>query len=168
VVKVLAIVHDLIWRLPIRPPAHPTRGALAFVGVVTAGVALVQAFEWLRERSTVAGLLAILLFAAIPGSLWLNVSGRLPHDPRATWRDLLPGAVLVGFGVLVLHVLTVYRIVRQLESKSQTYGAIGAAIALLLWAYAFGRLLAGAAVVNAASWRRRHPPTVILEGELPR
>jgi uncharacterized BrkB/YihY/UPF0761 family membrane protein len=161
VVKVLAIVHDLIWRLPIRPVAHLTRAALAFIGIVTGGIILVQSFEWLRDRSAVAGLVAVVLFAAIPGGLWLWVSVRhLPRAPGATWRDLLPGAVAVGFGVLVLHVVTVYWIVRQLESKSETYGAMGAALALLLWAYVFGRVLAGGAVVNAALWYRRHAPVV--------
>jgi uncharacterized BrkB/YihY/UPF0761 family membrane protein len=158
VVKVLTTVHQLIWRLPIRPVAHRTRAALAFIAIVTAGLVLVQAFAWFRERSFVVGLVGVFALAAVPAGLWLRVSVRhLPHAPGATWRDLVPGAIAVGLGVLVLHVVTVYWIVRQLESQSETYGAMGAALALLLWAYVLGRVLAGGAVVNAAAWYRHHP-----------
>ena len=42
-----------------------------------------------------------------------------------------------------------YWITRVIESKSETYGAIGAALGILFWAYLLGRILAGAAILNA-------------------
>ena len=84
--------------------------------------------------------------------------------PEAGWRDLLPGAVLVGVGIQVLHFVTVYWITYLLESKSETYGAIGAAVAILFWAYLLGRIFAAAAVLNAGAWQQRHtasPPNPV-------
>jgi uncharacterized BrkB/YihY/UPF0761 family membrane protein len=62
--------------------------------------------------------------------------------------------VLVGVGLQCLHVFTVVWIVRSLEHKTEAYGAIGASLALLLWAYVLGRILTGSAVLNATLWRR--------------
>src|SRR5262249_56721413 len=60
-----------------------------------------------------------------------------------------------ALGVLVLHLVTVYWIAHQVESKTDTYGAIGAALAILLWAYLLGRLITASAVINASLWQRR-------------
>ena len=102
---------------------------------------------------------AEILFTVIPTALWLLLSMRFfVHSPGAGWRNLLPGAVLVGLGVQVLHFVTVYWITRVIESKSETYGAIGAALGILFWAYLLGRILAGAAILNAAAWQQQHGP----------
>ena len=54
----------------------------------------------------------------------------------------------------MLHLVTVYWIASQMEHKTDTYGAIGFALALLLWAYLLGRLITSAAVVNETLWTR--------------
>ena len=48
----------------------------------------------------------------------------------------------------------------EVESKSDTYGAIGTAVALLLWAYLLGRLVVGSAALNASLWRRQESRSV--------
>jgi uncharacterized BrkB/YihY/UPF0761 family membrane protein len=156
--KVLAITHALVWRQPGRRYPRLTRAALALIAVVTACLALVQLLIWLRGESFLVGFIGELLFVGVPGGLWLFFSWRhLAHAPDATWKDLLPGAVLIGVGVQILHFVTVFWITRYLASKSQTYGAIGSALAILLWAYLCGRLLAGSAVLNAAFYDRHEP-----------
>jgi uncharacterized BrkB/YihY/UPF0761 family membrane protein len=158
--KVLAVTHALAWQVPpprIRRLAKP---ALIFILIVTAALIVFQLILWLRDLSFIAGLFAEVLFIAIPTSLWLVLSLRFfAHAPGAGWRDLLPGAVLVGVGVQVLHFVTVYWIAHLLESKSRTYGAIGAALAILFWAYLLGRVLAASAVLNAGAWQQRHTPS---------
>ena len=47
-----------------------------------------------------------------------------------------------------------YWIASQIEHKTDTYGAIGFALALLLWAYLLGRLITSAAVINETLWTR--------------
>ena len=95
----------------------------------------------------------------LPIAVWLYASNNLPHDDDAPWWAMLPGSVMFGIGVLVLHLVTVYWIAREVENKSDTYGAIGVSLALLLWAYLLGRLIVAAAALDAALWRRRpqHP-----------
>jgi uncharacterized BrkB/YihY/UPF0761 family membrane protein len=103
---------------------------------------------------------------AVPMGAWVFVSVQMPHAPGVPWTAFLPGAVFFGVGIEVLHVVTVYWIASQVEHKTSTYGAIGFALALLLWAYLLGRLITTAAVVNETLWsryqeRRRgrsHPP----------
>ncbi len=154
--KVLAITHALVWRQPGRRYPRLTRSALALIVVLTAGLALVQFLNWARDQSFLVGFTGELLFIAIPAGLWLFFSWRhLAHAPDATWHDLLPGAVLIGVGVQILHLVTVFWITRLLASKSETYGAIGSALAILLWAYLCGRLLAASAVLNVAFYDRR-------------
>jgi uncharacterized BrkB/YihY/UPF0761 family membrane protein len=161
VLKVLAVIHALAWRVPVRRFPRRTRAAGVFILLVTLAIALVQGITWMRDESLVAGLTATILFIAVPTVIWLFVSLRLAHEPDAGWRDLLPGAVLVGVGLQILHLVTVFWIARQLESKSETYGAIGAALAILLWAYIVGRVLAGSAVLNAAIYERKRRVTVV-------
>jgi uncharacterized BrkB/YihY/UPF0761 family membrane protein len=51
--------------------------------------------------------------------------------------------------------VTVVWIANSLESKSQTYGALGAALTILLWAYLLGRLITAAAALNTVLWSGR-------------
>jgi uncharacterized BrkB/YihY/UPF0761 family membrane protein len=156
--KVLAAVHALAWQLRPKRMRKLTKPALAFIVIVTAGLVLIRLILWLRDQSFIAGFTAECLFIAVPTLLWLVISMRFfVHAPGAGWRDLLPGAVLVGVGIQILHFVTVYWITHLLESKSETYGAIGAALAILFWAYLLGRILAASAVLNAAVWQQRHP-----------
>ena len=53
-----------------------------------------------------------------------------------------------------MNVVTVYWISREIASKADRYGALGVALALLLWSYLLGRLIVAATVTNAALWRR--------------
>ena len=95
----------------------------------------------------------LLLFGVLV-VLWIVVSWLLPRAPETTWYDLLPGAVLLAVGAEVLQFLTIYFFSRYIEDKTQTYGAIGASIAILLWAYLLGRLIVASAFLNAERWRR--------------
>ena len=109
-----------------------------------------------KTDTAIGGLLLLILADGIYGVMWLFVSLRLPRESNATWKDMWPGAVLFGVGSLGLHLFTVYWIALQLENKSETYGAIGASLALLLWAYLFGRIVTASAVLNHARWHQTH------------
>ena len=167
--KVLAAVHALAWQLPPKRMRKLTKPALLFVLIVTGGLVLIRLILWLRDQSFIAGFTAEILFIAVPTLLWLVISMRFfVHAPGAGWRDLLPGAVFVGVGIQVLHLITVYWITHLLTSKSETYGAIGATLAILFWAYLLGRVVAASAVVNAAAWHQRHRIPFRLPATAPR
>jgi len=107
-----------------------------------------------RTRTGLVGWIAVVvLLTVVIAGLWMAGSLRVfPHPEDATWRGVIPGALLFAFGVELLHVVTVVWFAPYLQSKSQTYGAIGAAFAILLWAYLLGRVTTAAAALNAVMW----------------
>lgn len=152
--KVLRIVHALIWRTRAGKFARPSRAALVLVLLVTLAFALAVLLAQLRDRSLLLGIIGTALYIAIPVALWLLVSWHMPRPESLPWTALVPGALLFGVGTEVLHVVTIYWISHEVETKTDTYGAIGFALALLLWAYLLGRLITSAAVVNESLWTR--------------
>jgi len=152
-VKVLTIVHALVWDVPRAKLASATRAAVGFIALITLLVALSLAAVLIREHIAAAGLAALLIYLFAPFAVWWYASTWLPH------RDcpliaLAPGAALFALGVELLHIATVVWFPHYLDSKSEVYGTLGVAIALLLWAYLLGRLITLAAVLNAALWAR--------------
>ena len=117
--KALRAVHALIWQIPLRKAKRPTLAAVIFVGVVSVALGVVRLIAGLRDLSLPAGLLATFLFVLVPAVGWLIVSERgLPHAEEAARSDLWPGAILVGVGTQLLHILTVFWVVHLFESKS--------------------------------------------------
>jgi uncharacterized BrkB/YihY/UPF0761 family membrane protein len=155
-VKVLFIIHSLVWGIPIKRPKSTSKAAVVFIGFVTLALVLAAFVGWLHARSAIGGLFGIVLYILVPTATWLLVSWFLPHPEGCTWTDLLPGAIFFGIGVEALHVFTVYWIAHEISTKADRYGAIGIALSLLLWAYVLGRLIVATATLNAARWRISH------------
>ena len=80
---------------------------------------------------------------------------KLPHR-GSSWRDQLPGAVLVGLGTQLIHLAVVLYLAPKIGRSSELYGALGAATVLLLWLYLVARLIVAAAFLNAALWEHHH------------
>jgi len=152
--KVLRIVHALIWHTRAGKPASAVRAVGALVLIVTVSLALAMLVGKIRDASFILGIVATLLFIAVPVVAWLFVSWHMPHPDDLPWTALVPGALFLGLGLEVLHVITVYWIAHLVESKTDTYGALGFALAMLLWAYLLGRLVTTATVINESLWSR--------------
>ncbi len=151
--KVLRIVHALVWHTRAAKPRRSWVAVVSLLGIVMFGIALSSLIGVLRGQSFLIGLVATLLYVLIPVVLWTFVSWHLPHAD-VPWSALLPGAVVFGVGLEFMHLVTVYWIAHLVESKTETYGAIGFALVLLFWAYLVGRLITTAAVVNESLWTR--------------
>jgi uncharacterized BrkB/YihY/UPF0761 family membrane protein len=155
-VKTLFVVHWLVWGVP-----RAKHSGLRPVGTVVA-LALVMtvlsvATNALRTHAGLVGsLLVVILITGLAFVLWWWVSWQLPHA-LVSPRDLIPGAVFVALGADVMQALTTYWIGAVVARKSNTYGAIGIALAVLLWVYVFGRILVASAGINATLWRREQP-----------
>jgi uncharacterized BrkB/YihY/UPF0761 family membrane protein len=160
-VKVIYVVNALVWQVPERRIKSLSRSAVGLIVVVALSGALVQLTGWLRARSFIGGLAATLLVMLVPAVVWLVVSVRfLAHPEEVTWVQMIPGAALLGVGVEALSLLTVYWVAHLVSTKTETYGAIGTALAILFWAYVLGRVLTAASSLNASLWYRDHaPPT---------
>jgi hypothetical protein len=140
--------------LPITPMRNSTYAAFAFIGIVTIALALVALVGRVRTETGAGYGALIVVYTLVPIGVWLFISSKLPRAEGTTWATLLPGAVVFGIGTQILHLVTVLWIARSVSSKTETYGAIGAALALLLWAYLLGRVITASAALNAALWYR--------------
>jgi len=155
--KALYVVHWLVWRVPrVKPAGLAPR--LALIGLALVGSALGVAINDMRTASGAAGaVLAVLLTTGLSFAGWWWVSWKLPHAP-APARALIPGAVLMAVGADVLQLLTTYWIGNLVARKTDTYGAVGIALAVLLWVYILGRIMVASAGLNAALYYRRQNP----------
>jgi len=155
VLRALIGAHRLVW-LDVRAAApRPTlRASLSLLAVLLAFYVVSGLASAARASSGEFGLLATLVSGATYVGLWLLVSRRLPHR-GAGWSALLPGALLFGCGVEVLHLVVAYVIVPWALAKQGTYGALGVAAAILFGLFLTARLVVAAAVVNATLAARR-------------
>jgi uncharacterized BrkB/YihY/UPF0761 family membrane protein len=150
--RVFDASHSAIWDEP-RPRMKGLAPAGAFIGVAIAGFFVITLTARLRSAVPAAGISVTVLFAVIPFAGWVWASAHLAHRDAPTWA-LVPGGIVMALGVHIVHLFTVYYVSRQVTSKSETYGALGIAMSVLLWAYVVGRLVVFAAVTNAALWER--------------
>jgi uncharacterized BrkB/YihY/UPF0761 family membrane protein len=152
-IKVLRIVHGLVWEVPVPRPRGRSKGAVFIVLLLSAAVALSVAIHALSRHYLVGGIVVLVLYTLVPIGIWLYVSWLLPHQPVEIW-DLLPGAIVFGVGIAVLHAFTVVYFPHLVSAKSDTYGVVGIALVVLFWAYLIGRLMTVAVVLNAALYFR--------------
>jgi uncharacterized BrkB/YihY/UPF0761 family membrane protein len=155
VVKTLRAVHALAWRVPLRRLQRPTAAAGLFIAIITLVAAFTSLIGGVRHDRPFIGFVLGMSGIVVWGGGWLVVSWLLPRDPKTTWMDLAPGALLFGLVVWVLHLLTVFYFSRKISSASETYGAIGSAIGILLALYLVGRAMSASAVLNATLWDRK-------------
>ena len=153
--RALTGAHRLVWTdARTRAPKPKLVAALRLLllllsfGVVSATASALRASS--MELGVFATLVAIMPYAA----LWMLVSLQLPHRD-APWTALIPGAVLFGAGIELVHAVTVYLLTPYALAKQGTYGALGAAAALLVGLFLVSRLVVAAAVMNATLWERR-------------
>ncbi|HEX8803455.1 MAG TPA: YhjD/YihY/BrkB family envelope integrity protein [Acidimicrobiales bacterium] len=156
--KVLRATHALAWGQPMTKLPRAWTAAVATFAVVTLTVLAAAGTQALRQRSEGLGLGFAVAQVVLFAGLWLVASHLLPHDPRAGWTALLPGAVLVGVGVWALHLASVFLLARRVAKASALYGSLGVAAAILAWLYLLGRLLVASAMLNATIWERGRDP----------
>lgn len=153
--RTLWVATTLAWQLPLVKLRRPPRAAAMVVGFLGSALGLAAAANWLRSIDYGVGLITTLLLVVAYTVLAWVVLSILPRPPHVSVEGLLPGALLIGVGIQVLHLVTVLYLAKQLSSASQLYGALGGAATLMLWAYLVARILIGATTVNRA-WATHH------------
>jgi uncharacterized BrkB/YihY/UPF0761 family membrane protein len=156
VLRVLIGSHRLVWRdlraaVP-KPTMTATLKLLGFWLLLFLAYGLSRAVG--KHTSGFVGVIVTLVMTLPYAAIWLLVSMRLPHR-GAAWTALVPGALVFGVGLEVIHVAAVYFIAPYSLAKQGTYGALGLAAVLLLGLFFFSRLIVGAAIINATLWERR-------------
>jgi membrane protein len=147
--RAVAKVHAIAWY----GSAHGVRTTRKGIAVFTAALVLqlvaTETVGRIRRSDQFGGLAALLVYLILVGGAWLAVSIQLPHRP-VRWFHLLPGALLVGIGLLFVNVFNVYVTTRLVENSANTYGALGVATALLLSLVLVGRVMVTSAELNAS------------------
>ena len=148
--RTMWVATTLAWQLPIVKLPRPPRAAATVVGLLGSGLGLVLAANWVRSIDNAVGLVATALLVVVYSVIGWVVLWPLPRPAGVADSDLVPGAILIGVGVEVMHLVTVLFLGRRLESASQLYGALGGAATMMLWTYLLARILIGATTVNRA------------------
>ena len=153
--RALIVTHRLLWQDVRASAPKPTvvgtfRLLALLIGLSVTGTVAAAMRAWSPGPGVLVTILMILPTAAI----WLLVTLYLPHR-GAGWTALVPGALAGALGLELIHVFTAYVLVPYASAKEGTYGALGAAAALLLGLFFVSRLIVGAAVLNATLWERR-------------
>ena len=153
VVKVMRITHGLIWRVRVPKIAHSSRAAGLVVGLVTTHSSSELVFRGCgrspcRSRSSASCCRPPSRSAC---GCWRRACSRTPTVRGGRSR---PAPGCSRSGMTGLQAATVFYFAGSIERKSDTYGAIGTSLALLLWAYVLGRIVIASISLNAAFWYR--------------
>jgi len=106
--------------------------------------------------SVLGSIVGVVVGVVAVTGIWLGASELFPHG-TATLADRLPGSLLYGSGTLAISLFNVLVIGWLIDERQDSYGALGAAAALLFSMYLTGRLIVASAVLSATIWQRRIP-----------
>jgi len=152
--KALIVAERIVWGDLRRTVPKPTvANTLKFLVFLVGYFAITELARWLGIW-TGSTFVRIAVSALLLTGWWLLVSTQLPHG-GADWVGLLPGAIVVGVGIVLVADLGVYFLLPRVESSQSTYGALGLAAGLLFGLFIVSRVVVGAAVLNATLWERR-------------
>ncbi len=158
-VRGLRAVHALVWQVRLTRVPSPVVTTIATLAALLAMVLSRGLLDGLGEqRSWLLQLLLALTSDLVVPAMWLVVSLWLPHRV-CRWRDLVPGAVLFGVVLTLIHVLVTLLFFPYVEQKQETYGGLGLAAGIMLALYGIGWAVTAAAALNAelAERRQRRP-----------
>jgi uncharacterized BrkB/YihY/UPF0761 family membrane protein len=137
----------------------PARSTLVFLAWLIGFVAVGSSAAPIRHAlefplDVVADL--VVYGAGLP-LLWLTLSWFLLPHGAARWTELVPGALLVGFGIGAIGLFNSLVLFPWLVEREETYGVLGIAAGLLFGFFLIGRTIELAAALNAtlAEERRR-------------
>jgi len=147
--RAIAIVYALVWQGSGRGQRTTPKGVGILGAAFLVALGAAELVGWIRRHDQLGGLSALAVYLVVVGGAWLVVSMQLPRrDLR--WPALVPGALVVGAGLLFVNVFNVYVTTRLVEDRANTYGALGIAAALLLSLVLVGRVIVLSAELNAA------------------
>jgi membrane protein len=163
----LILVNAHIWSAP----SKMRQKDILIISLIFAGswIGMFAAAAVIIRFDVVPGgpIIAIAAQTAAAGTLWLFLSLRLP-DHRRHWTDLIPGSLLFGFGLAVMHTVSRFYLPARVEHSSALYGSLGLAAVMLAWLLIVGQLVVGCAVVNSVCTEYRYRDSPGPEADKPR
>jgi uncharacterized BrkB/YihY/UPF0761 family membrane protein len=154
-VRALRVAAFIAWQIEPSRLRHPVRASATFTALFVVGLAVTLFTSWVRHHSVLVGVIATAATVLAFLALALVAFDLLPRPERTTWRSLLPGAALVGWGLMAIHLFTVYYLSGKLERSPKLYGTLGASTVVLLGLFLIARVIVSAMFLNATLERRR-------------
>jgi uncharacterized BrkB/YihY/UPF0761 family membrane protein len=154
-VRALRVAARLAWGIEAARLRQPLRSSAVFSAVCVLGLAASVAASWTRHHLVAVGLLVTLATVFVDGALAMFALSHLPRPEGTTWRDLWPGALLVGVGITAVQLFLAYFLASKLESTPDLYGTLGAATTVLLVLFLIARLIVAGMFLNATLRRGR-------------
>ena len=151
--RAIAIVHALAWEGSAAAVKVSRRQLQIFAAAIVGQLLLVAALGAVNHQTAIGGVIALAVFVFALTGLWLAVSLQLPHAD-AGWTDLIAGSLFYAIGTVGVQIFNVLILGQMIKEKSTTYGALGIAGAILVDLFLIGRVIVGAAVVNATLYER--------------
>jgi uncharacterized BrkB/YihY/UPF0761 family membrane protein len=89
----------------------------------------------------------------------------MPRREGVPVSALVPGGLLVGTVLELLHAVSVFYLPGRFDRASTTYGGLGVIVVALAWLYFSGRAVVAAAVLDVTLWERRSNGTPDLRDD---
>ncbi len=144
--------YELAWGLPSLGWRALWRPLLWLSTFIVFGALAGGSVPLLGEGVRILLLVVIGLPVAIGWAWW---SQHLLLGRRIGWRALLPGAVLIGVGLIGLRLIASVFLSRSITHHFNLYGPLGIVFVILTWLVAFSTVMLGGAVLGAV-WHERH------------
>ena len=161
--KAAQLIYALIWDEP-PPRTKSLPASLAFTGIACAMLVALGLSGWVSDNTPLLGLLPAVATVLAVAGLWVLVSLNLPHGD-ASWRELLPGALLVAIGIVVVHELIANFLFPKLQESTELYGVLGAMTTVLFYMYWVSALFVSAATLGHSIHHERRSRREMVGGD---
>jgi uncharacterized BrkB/YihY/UPF0761 family membrane protein len=148
-VRALRVASRLAWGVEHTRLRQPLQASLVFTGVCVVGLGASMGASWARHNSPAWGVVITIADVLVYTPLAVFAFMHLPRPDGTHWRAHVPGAVVVGTGMMGIHVFLAYYGARQLERSPALYGTLGAATVVMLVLFLMARLIVSALFLNS-------------------
>jgi uncharacterized BrkB/YihY/UPF0761 family membrane protein len=155
--RAVRAVTALAWGMPVTRVPRPATSSLLFLCWLVTFIVVSGSAAPIR-RGLVFPLDLIVNLAAYGAGLpflWLLLSWFLLPHAADDWKELVPGALLVGAGVAGIGLFNTLVLFPWLSEREETYGVLGVAAGLLFGFFLIGRTIELAAALNATLTEER-------------
>lgn len=169
--KALQVALDEVWDVPMfkRPNGAIQRvKALSFLVVLAVGVSLSTVTSnatHIVSSANVVWLLGLVVTFVVDSAIVLFAFWMLTSR-RHNVRELLPGTVFAGVGLVILQVVGTWVVKRYISGASDTYGTFAIVIALLSWFFLVSRVVLLGAELNAVLAYGVSPRSLLADQDL--
>jgi membrane protein len=156
--KTLTRVNAVAFSMKPHKPTGTLRVMAIVLGLLVVLLMFSSAWGTMRTQLGVAEfLLALPVVGIVYAIVIVALHAHVPRPDDVTWRDLIPGGLLIGISLAAMQALVLGYIAERLSNSNALYGGVGTAVVLLFWLYLLGRMFVLGPVLDAVLWHRAEP-----------